>query len=185
MAELLTTVRLMLRDWTLEDAPAALEVYGDPEVSRWLVPAIGNVPDEAAMRTVLDEWIRSPVTALPPCGFWAVVRRDDQSIVGGMSLSPLPPADEDIEVGWQLARPYWGHGYAREAAHALAEWAFTQGLEEMFAVMRPRNTRAVALARRLGMEWTGETEKYYGLRLDVYRLRPENLGKTRIDAVPS
>lgn len=182
MAELLTTDRLVLRDWEVEDAPEALAVYGDPEVSRWLVPAMGLVEDEDAMRTVLREWIDFQATSDAPCGYWALVRRSDGRVIGGMSLTPLPPAEEDVEVGWQLARPYWGQGYATEAARALADWAFGQGLEEMFAVMGSRNGRAMALARRLGMEWTGETEKYYGLRLQVFRLRPENLDKERVEA---
>ena len=41
--------------------------------------------------------------------------------------------------------------------------------------MRPANERAEKLARRLGMEWVGETNKYYDLRLQVYRLRPSEL----------
>jgi RimJ/RimL family protein N-acetyltransferase len=41
--------------------------------------------------------------------------------------------------------------------------------------MRPANQRAEKLARRLGMQWVGETNKYYDLRLQVYRLRPPDL----------
>ena len=41
--------------------------------------------------------------------------------------------------------------------------------------MRPANERAEKLARRLGMEWVGETNKYYDLRLQVFRLRPSDL----------
>jgi hypothetical protein len=40
----------------------------------------------------------------------------------------------------------------------------------VFAVVRPGNKRGVATARRVGMEWVGETDKYYGLTLQVYRL---------------
>jgi hypothetical protein len=42
-------------------------------------------------------------------------------------------------------------------------------------VSRPINSRAEATARRIGMEWVGETDKYYGLRLQVFRLRPGDL----------
>jgi RimJ/RimL family protein N-acetyltransferase len=54
-------------------------------------------------------------------------------------------------------------------------WAFDQGTDELYAVARPNNTRAIATAKRLGMDWTGETEKYYDLRLQVYRLRASEL----------
>jgi RimJ/RimL family protein N-acetyltransferase len=43
----------------------------------------------------------------------------------------------------------------------------------------PQNRRACATARRLGMEWVGETDKYYGLSMQVYRIRAAEL-----DAVP-
>ena len=59
-----------------------------------------------------------------------------------------------------------------EASKALVAWAFRQGIDEVFAVARPTNERAVSVARRLGMEWVGETEKYYNMPLQVFRLRP-------------
>ncbi len=42
-------------------------------------------------------------------------------------------------------------------------------------MVRPNNRRGAATARRAGMEWVGETSKYYALRLDVYRLRSADL----------
>jgi ribosomal-protein-alanine N-acetyltransferase len=68
-----------------------------------------------------------------------------------------------------------GHGYATEAARAVAGRAFEESAHEVFAVMRPANERAEKLARRLGMQWVGETDKYYDLRLQVFRLRPTDL----------
>jgi len=51
----------------------------------------------------------------------------------------------------QLNRQAWGHGYATEAGLALARWAFGQGIEQVIALVRPANTRAVATVRRIGM----------------------------------
>ncbi|WP_234402012.1 GNAT family N-acetyltransferase, partial [Thermobifida halotolerans] len=86
-----------------------------------------------------------------------------------------PPFEEDFELNWQLRPDTWGSGYATEASQALIRWAFSQGLEELFAVARPDNERAIATARRIGMEWVGETDKYYGRRLQVFRCRPSDL----------
>jgi hypothetical protein len=69
----------------------------------------------------------------------------------------------------------WGRGYASEATRALAEWAFQHDAGEIFAVVRPGNVRGAATVRRTGMEWVGETEKYFGLTLQVFRLRPADL----------
>jgi len=171
----LLTERLLLRPWRAEDADAALEIYGDPEIARRLSPALGRVPDVGSMQLVLQQWIGEDARLAPPSGRWAVERRADRRLVGGAILLALPPGDEDLEFGWQVAREHWGQGYASEAGRALAHWAFEHGEEELFAVVRPNNTRAAAVALRIGMEWVGETEKYYGLTLQVYRLRHADL----------
>jgi RimJ/RimL family protein N-acetyltransferase len=174
MAERLVTERLVLRQWTADDAGAALSSYGDAEVARWLAPAIERVSDEAGMRGLLQRWMAEGERMLTPAGRWAIELRHDGSVIGGATLLPLPP-DDEYEIGWQLQRDAWGQGYATETGRALAGWAFEQGLEQVIAVVRPSNTRAMAAVRRIGMEWIGETEKYHDLRLQAYRLRPADL----------
>jgi RimJ/RimL family protein N-acetyltransferase len=174
MAERLVTERLVLRPWTADDAEAALGAYGDAEVARWLAPQMDKVGDEAAMRVVLQQWIAEDGRMLAPAGRWAIELRPDGRLIGGATLLPLPP-DDEYEIGWQLQRDAWGHGYAAEAGRELARWAFEQGLEQVIAVVRPANARAAATVGRIGMEWVGETEKYHNLRLQVYRLRPADL----------
>jgi RimJ/RimL family protein N-acetyltransferase len=174
MAERLGTERLVLRQWTVDDAEAALRSYGEPEVARWLAPVMDRVGDEAAMRVVLQRWIAEDERMLAPAGRWAIELRRDGRVIGGATLLPLPP-DDEYEIGWQLQRDAWGHGYATETGRALASWAFEQGLEQVIAVVRPANKRAMATVRRIGMEWIGETEKYHDLRLQQYRVRPADL----------
>jgi len=174
MAQILAAERLVLRGWEAGDAPAALSAYGDEQVARWLSPAMDRVPDADAMRVLLDRWVAEDAQLLPPAGRWAIERREDGQVVGGASLLPLQP-DEEFEIGWALHPQAWGHGYATESGRALARWAFDQGIEQVIALVRPANARAAAAVRRIGMEWVGETEKYHGLRLQEYRLRPADL----------
>jgi len=176
MAPRLVTERLVLRDWTVDDAEAALGVYGDPEVARWLAPEMDTVGDQPAMSLTLERWAAENAQMMTPAGRWAVELRQDGRVIGGASLLPLPP-DDEFEVGWQLHRQAWGHGYATEAGLALARWAFGQGIEQVIALVRPANTRAVATVRRIGMEWVGETEKYHLLRLQQFRLSPGDLAQ--------
>jgi RimJ/RimL family protein N-acetyltransferase len=174
MAVRLETGRLVLRPWTADDAGGALRAYGDAEVARWLAPAMDRVRDEASMRVVLQQWTAEEERMLTPAGRWAIELRGDGRLIGGATLLPLQP-DEEYEIGWQLQRDAWGHGYATETGTALARRAFEQGLEQVIAVVRPTNTRAIATVGRIGMEWIGETEKYHSLRLREYRLRPADL----------
>ncbi len=168
-----TTPRLRLRPWSLDDAEAALAVYGVDEVARWLSPAMDRVGDAAAMRALIERWTAEELE--PPQGRWAVELRETGEVVGGVAVLPLPPEGEDLEVAWQLAPHAWGRGIAAEAGHAVAHHAFESGVEELFAVVRTQNGRGAATAQRVGMEWVGETEKYYDLRLQVYRLRKGEL----------
>jgi len=174
VAPTLLTERLALRMWHEGDAGPALAAYGDAEVARWLAPAMGQIPDEAAMRLLLRQWAAEDARLLTPAGRWAIELRADGRVIGGATLLPLLP-DDEYEVGWQLSPPEWGHGYGTEAGLALVRWAFDQGLEQVIALVRPANARAAAMVRRMGMEWVGETEKYHDLRLQEYRLRPGDL----------
>lgn len=174
MGTRLATERLVLRPWTIDDAGAALGAYGDAQVARWLAPAMDRVRDAAAMRLVLQQWAAEDARMMAPAGRWAIELREEGRLVGGATLLPLQP-DEEYEMGWQLHPEAWGHGYATETGLALARWAFEQGIEQVIALVRPANTRAVATVRRIGMEWVGETEKYHGLRLQEFRLRPGDL----------
>lgn len=170
------TSRLLLRPWRFDDDVAAYGIYGAPEVSRWLSPALPLITDEAHMRRLLGTWITESDAAALPLGRWAITDRTSGDLIGGVALLPLPPGCTDLEIGWQVAPQRWGHGYGAEAGHAVAHQAFTNvGVSEVFAVVRPGNHRGVATARRVGMEWVGETDKYYQLPLEIYRLNKADL----------
>jgi len=172
---LLNTDRLDIVPWSPADAAAALAIFGRLEVTRWLTPAMASVDDEAGMTDTFDRWAKEDLESDFPVGHWAVRRRADDQLVGSIAVRRLPPGHEDLELASQFAPEYWGQGFATEASRGVALWAFKNSAHELFAVMRRANEPAKKLALRLGMQWVGETDKYYGLRLDVYRVRPPEL----------
>jgi RimJ/RimL family protein N-acetyltransferase len=170
------TARLLLRPWDVDDDVAASAIYGAAEVARWLTPALHATANLAEMRRTLASWIAETDGAGLPLGRWAVVDKSSRTVIGGVALLPLPPGCTDLEIGWQVGPGAWGRGYGAEAGHAVAHQAFeTAGVNEVFAVVRPGNQRGIGTARRVGMEWVGETNKYYGLSLQIYRLRKADL----------
>jgi RimJ/RimL family protein N-acetyltransferase len=170
------TARLLLRPWALDDLTAAYRIYGAPEVSRWLCPALAPVANANDLRPLLAAWINESDETEVPLGRWAIVDQRSGEIVGGVALLSLPPRCNDLEIAWQVSPTMWGQGYGAEAGHAVAHQAFDNiGITELFAVIRPGNHRGVATARRVGMDWVGETNKYYGLDLQVYRLNKADL----------
>jgi [ribosomal protein S5]-alanine N-acetyltransferase len=180
MAELLRTNRLLVRDWSAADAEAALKLFGHQTLQRWAPELAGrsDIPgasDAAAMQDVLQRWAVEQRDMSPGTGRWALVALDGGALVGAVSLLPMPVPEADVEIECQLAPEYWGRGYITEAAWALAHWAFEHSLVELFALVPPDNARAAATARRIGMEWVGESDKYHGQSLQVFRLRPDDL----------
>jgi len=173
--------RLTLRPWSNADAPSALAIYGSEQVTRWLSPAMGMVDDVAAMEGVIAGWLAD--TLPQPAGRWALELIETGLLVGSAVLLPLPPEGDDLQIGWQLAPSFWGHGLAAEAGHAVAHFAFESGLEEVFAVVRPKNERGARTARSIGMEWVGESEKYFDLRLQVYRIRRGELDVPKLPKI--
>lgn len=176
------TPRLTIRPWQLSDTEEALAIFGSEDVTRWLAPSIGRITDEADMRARLSTWIDSEEPA--PVGYWAAVDRSADKLVGSGQIIPMPPENRDLLIGFEIRPSEWGSGFGTEVGHALAHYAFDNGLDEVFAVVRTRNDRAQAVTERIGMEWVGETEKYFGLHLNVYRLRQGDLDRSPLDAGP-
>lgn len=169
------TERLVVRSWHLADVDAFFDIYRRWEVARWLgsAPRALETLDEAEAR--VTRWAELNRSAEGE-GRWAVQRREDGRVVGTVLLVRLPDGDGEVEVGWHFHPDAWGHGYATEAARGAIDWGFRRGLEEVLAVVRPGNTASTAVCRRLGMEPQGLTSRYYGLELELFRLRQQMAG---------
>lgn len=177
MSTTLETERLRVQPWEPVDAPEAFALYTEPSLSRWLTPAVRDIPDVAAMRARIRTWQRDTLSSAAPTGHWAVRTRALGDVVGGLSLSYAPPGGESLVVAWLLAPAAWGRGYAAEAGSALVRWAVHEaGAPEVFAIVPPDNLRAAATARRMGMEWVTELRHLAPPRYEVYRLRHGDLG---------
>lgn len=132
------------------------------------------VPDLEAMRQRMQKWFDAPPE---PCGLpgrLAIVEKESDLPVGTVILKRLPEGagvpTEDVEVGWHLRPDRWGRGYATEAARAMLAYGFEiLRLPEILAVVYKDNEPSVRVCRRLEMKHVGETDRYYGVRLELYR----------------
>ena len=74
-----------------------------------------------------------------------------------------------FEIAYTLARPAWGHGYAREAAAAALAYARdVLGREAIISIIRPANANSIRVARSLGATRAGAVE-FFGSPADIYR----------------
>jgi RimJ/RimL family protein N-acetyltransferase len=175
--EYFSTQRLIAREWTPGDAENAFAIYGRDEVARWLGgPDHRPVASVEAMRTSLAATIARNAEH-PPYGLWALELRDTGSVIGAVLLVPLPGDDGQVEIGWHLNPDHWGRGYATEAGRGVVGLAFgVRGLAEVLAVVYPDNAKSIAVCRRLGMTHLGQTDRYYGVTLELFRLRNDDAG---------
>lgn len=149
MAVSLRTPRLRLREWDDGDAEPFAAMSADPAVMQYLVP----FADRAAM----DVWVAAARTHWLERGFgqWVVELLGEAPFIGVVGLSnlrfalPFAPA---VEAAWRLARPYWGNGYAYEAARAAIDDGFDRlGLDEIVAFTVPANRASRRVMENLGM----------------------------------
>jgi RimJ/RimL family protein N-acetyltransferase len=165
------TERLQARDWTQADVPAAFAIYGRDDVMRWLGPQPRRaVASPAEMADRVDA-MAERAAAQPDYGLWPLELRLTGEVVGAVLLQPLPGRDDLVEIGWHLNPEHWGRGYATEAGQGAVALAFgPRGLDRVVAVVDPDNVRSLAVCKRLGMTYLGQTSEYFGLTLELFEL---------------
>jgi RimJ/RimL family protein N-acetyltransferase len=143
------TQRMILRPWRREDYAPFAALNADPEVRRYW-PATLCEEESDAEATRLQEHVEEH-----GFGFWAAEAPGVAPFIGCIGLKhvgPELPFAPAVEAGWRLARAYWGHGYATEAARAaLADGFERLGLAEIVAYAAAANTPSRRVMERIGM----------------------------------
>lgn len=148
----LNTDRLLLRPFTLSDAADVQRLAGDYDIASTTSTIPHPYPDGAA-----EEWIKSHRKNLKEAKAvnFAIVKHDDNSLIGSIGLN-LKQLDQQAELGYWIGKPYWGSGYATEAAHALLNFGFTSlGLNRIHARHITRNPASGRILEKLGMTKEG------------------------------
>lgn len=162
----LSTERLLLRALREEDLDAYAAIMADAEVTRYLGDGrpLSRVDAWRQMALFLGHW------QLRGYGHWAVEEHGTRTLVGRVGLFE-PEGWPGFELGWTLGRPFWGRGYATEAARAALRYAFSElGREHVISLIHPDNHPSIRVAERLGESREGEAE-LYGRTVLVYGIR--------------
>jgi RimJ/RimL family protein N-acetyltransferase len=155
MDAVLETDRLTFRRFTVEDADLLVELDSDPAVMRYLT---GGQPTPAELiRTgdlpgILAGYERWDGRF----GVFAAQEKDSGAFIGWMHLRPeVGRPVEELELGYRLRQPAWGHGYATEGSRALLERAFTTpGVRVVWAETMAMNRASQAVMKKVGMRVT-------------------------------
>ena len=176
---MLETERLLLRPWKQEDYDPFAALNADPVVMEYFPSTLSRKESDAMADRVcglIDEkgW-----------GFWAAEEKESGSFIGFIGLNEPGhdlPFNPCVEIGWRLATPFWGKGYATEAANACLAFAFNDlDLDEVVSFTTVRNTRSRAVMERLGFINSGEDFDHPAIE-DGHPIKPHVLYRLSKDA---
>ncbi|HYN94412.1 MAG TPA: GNAT family N-acetyltransferase [Pilimelia sp.] len=167
----LETPRLLLRRWRADDLDALAAMYADPAVMRFIRD--GSVRDRDETAASLAEMERD--WAERGFGLFAVEIRETGLLAGWVGLAVptfLPEVLPAVEIGWRLARPYWGGGIATEGARAVLRFAFIdRRLDRLISIRHVDNVRSGRVMEKLGLRFDRRaTVPAHGQPVEVYAI---------------
>lgn len=149
----LATARLVLRELRPSDAAAVAAGAGDRRVAAFLIQVPSPYPISLARRWVahrIEWWDQGRGVTL------AVTLRDAPDVLLGTVSLRRYVRDRRAELGYWLAQPAWGHGFATEAAGAMVDFGFSGlGLARVYAQVLADNRASLRVLDKLGMVHEG------------------------------
>ena len=145
-----TTARLVLRRFTLDDADDLVALDSDPLVRRFVEDGESVTRDNAIR--MIEHWLRYHERS-DLFGFWAATERESGRFLGWFHLRPAEGHDDDEpELGYRLISSAWGRGLATEGSIALLDRGFsTGGVRRVLAETMAVNTGSRRVMEKAGM----------------------------------
>lgn len=153
----LTTTRLILRPFRLDDAAELQRLAGDRAIADTTLGIAHPYEDGMA-----EEWIAThkALFARSEKIIFAITRQDDGALIGAISLMSVEPGHQ-AELGYWVGVPYWNAGYCTEAGRAVLQYAFRElGLQRVHASHLTRNPGSGRVMQKLGMKHEGTRRRH-------------------------
>ena len=148
--KILETERLVLRQFTFEDADFILRLLNEPSF-------IQNIGDRG-VRTLEDARsyiLRVPIASYEKNGFglYLVILKESGKSIGMCGLIKRDQL-EDVDIGYAFLPEFWSKGYAVEAALAVKEYARDViGLKRLIAITDPENQASIRVLEKIGLRF--------------------------------
>lgn len=162
----LQTERLILRPFTLDDAPFVLRLLNEPSFIENITDKGVRTPEQAA-----EYLAQGPLAsyAAHGHGLWLVQHRTTGNPMGMCGLIKRDSLEE-VDLGYALCPEFWGLGYAREAAEACVAWGRDHlGLSGILAIVTPGNAASIRLLEALDFRLIETRDLSPGDPVAVYR----------------
>lgn len=146
------TNRLLIRLFEQSDAQMVQVLAGSEEVARTTLTIPHPYPEGAA-----EGWIKSTHQSAEKGDSYAfaLVKKEGQALIGCMSLG-VSKQHNRAELGYWIGQPFWGQGFATEAAQRIVQFGFEDlGLNRIFAAAMTKNPGSCKVMRKIGMKHEG------------------------------
>ncbi|MCI0555438.1 MAG: GNAT family N-acetyltransferase [Anaerolineae bacterium] len=148
--KILETERLVLRQFSVEDADFILKLLNEPSF-------IQNIGDRG-VRTLEDARayiMRVPIASYEKHGFglYLVVLKESGESIGMCGLIKREEL-EDVDIGYAFLPKFWSKGYAVETALAVKDYARDViGLKRLVAITDPENQGSIRVLEKIGLKF--------------------------------
>ena len=165
------TPRLILRHFKTDDIDTLIPILSDPEVMRYSIDGVKTKSQTAHFLERILDYYRQYHFSL-----YALIEKETQQLIGFCGLLPWKwQGKKEIELGYRLAKKYWGKGLATEAATAVIAHAWQKlAIPQIFCIIEPENKRSIRVARKLGMIYLTK-DVFYDLQVNIYCLSNPDL----------
>lgn len=162
------TTRLRFRKWRVSDAADLFEYARDPDVG----PIAGWQPhrsEEHSLRVINEIFLPSPEA-------YAICLKGDDRPIGAIELfmgghSDAGIAADEYELGFWLAKPFWGRGLMTEAAKEMIRHAFVDlGAATIWCAYYADNARSARVQEKCGFAFVKKNDAVYVKAMDEYRV---------------
>ena len=171
---MLETERLTLRPLAEKDVDAIYAMRSDADVMRFIREPQDRSESANWIDLVSSRWTSEKM------GFCAMIEKSSEKFVGWCGLWQLKETGE-TEVGYAVAKEFWGKSYAAEAAKEFLTYAFEKLLcDKIVAVAQPANAASRRVMEKLGMSYD-YTDEFYGRDLVHYSVTKEKFKQDRQD----
>lgn len=179
----LQTERLILRRWASGDRKPFADMNSDPEVMKHFPAVLSRQESDELADRIEDHFVTRGF------GLWAVEIPNLASFAGYVGLA-VPRFEARftpcVEIGWRLARAYWEHGYATEAATAALAFGFDElRLDEIVSFTVPGNASSRRVMEKLGMTHDPGDDFEHPLLPDGHPLRRHVLYRKIREVLPN
>ncbi len=159
--------RLYLRKMEIKDSKSLFKIWSDPDVTKFM--NIENFKSEhqaVEIITYLDQLANENKVIR-----YSIIELESNEIIGSCGYNSVDFENDKAEIGYDIAKHYWGKGYAPEAISALLQYAFhSLNLNRIEAKVEPENLNSIKVLEKLHFTFEGtlrKSEKSKGRYIDL------------------